>query len=540
LSSSLLRLASSASAQTSLLARLRAYAWVAPGLIVAAGVFAAYVRTLEPGIDFHDWGEMQVHARLLGVPHNTGYPLYIWLGHLFGQLPFGTPAYRMNLFSAVCGATSVWLVTVLTTRLTSRSMWGTIGGAIAALAFGLSFNQWTISTFSEVYALHVSLALTVIWLAIRWQQEGHDSLLWAGALLAGATLGGHLIALSLLPPLGLFILVVRPGELTTRRIVGAGSLVLLGFAIGHLFLLWLLWRRHSPWDTWHTVALAHPDLFDPPGGRDGFWRCWWWNIAAYQFHFAFRAPDNWVGNQLRALPHRVLGELFFFGAAGACAGLLSLARRNWQAALLLSGVFLTLAAMVMHFSNGRPTYYFVAPYACLSVGLGVALAGLGERLERLSGGRASAVALFFALVAAAAYADFELALPYRDWLRRHDAKTERMIGTSLGPRPDLSHDHWADNTAHRLIPLIPDGSLVLADWRLLYPLEYVALVEGQRPALEFQEAYPAPKGWGFTEQRKAYLQGEMKRRGVFLVGSPDGARGPWDLTQVTQYLSQFH
>ena len=46
----------------------------------------------------------QAQAYMLGVTHLTGYPTYLLLAHLFTYLPFGDPAFRVRLASAVFGA----------------------------------------------------------------------------------------------------------------------------------------------------------------------------------------------------------------------------------------------------------------------------------------------------------------------------------------------------------------------------------------------------------------------------------------------------
>src|SRR6476620_7305625 len=72
-------------------------------LITGAAIFAAalvlYLRTLAPSVMPGDYAEFQMAAAVLGVPHPTGYPLYIMLGKLFTLLPFGDVAFRVNLSS---------------------------------------------------------------------------------------------------------------------------------------------------------------------------------------------------------------------------------------------------------------------------------------------------------------------------------------------------------------------------------------------------------------------------------------------------------
>src|SRR5213593_112847 len=67
--------------------------------------FCLYAATLLPGIGSGDTAEFQRVAPTLDVAHPTGYPLYTLLGWLWSHLPLGgTPAWRMNLFSAVASA----------------------------------------------------------------------------------------------------------------------------------------------------------------------------------------------------------------------------------------------------------------------------------------------------------------------------------------------------------------------------------------------------------------------------------------------------
>src|SRR5688572_1692281 len=90
-------------------------AWTFIGAaLVALAALAVYLRTLAPSIVLGDSPELTAAAYLAGVPHPTGYPLYMILGHLFIRLcPLGSVAYRMNLLSALAAAAAVGLVYLL-------------------------------------------------------------------------------------------------------------------------------------------------------------------------------------------------------------------------------------------------------------------------------------------------------------------------------------------------------------------------------------------------------------------------------------------
>ena len=59
---------------------------------------------LLPGVAFWDTGEFQTVGPVMGTAHPTGFPTYVLLGWLASVVlqPFGEPAFRMNLLSAIC------------------------------------------------------------------------------------------------------------------------------------------------------------------------------------------------------------------------------------------------------------------------------------------------------------------------------------------------------------------------------------------------------------------------------------------------------
>ena len=73
--------------------------------------FGVYLFTLAPSVAPQgDSGELVTVAYTLGIAHHPGYPLYTLLAHLFTKIPFGSVAWRVNLFSAVCHSATVVVV----------------------------------------------------------------------------------------------------------------------------------------------------------------------------------------------------------------------------------------------------------------------------------------------------------------------------------------------------------------------------------------------------------------------------------------------
>src|SRR5512135_3391282 len=79
-------------------------------LAVPVAAFLVYLRTLAPGVDFIDAGELTTVAWTLGIAHPTGYPLFTLVGWGMSHLPVGAePVVRMNLMAAACCAAALVL-----------------------------------------------------------------------------------------------------------------------------------------------------------------------------------------------------------------------------------------------------------------------------------------------------------------------------------------------------------------------------------------------------------------------------------------------
>ncbi|MEJ5200207.1 MAG: DUF2723 domain-containing protein, partial [Anaerolineae bacterium] len=126
-------------------------------VVVALLAFALYLRTLAPGVLGGDSGEFQFAAWLGGFAHPTGYPLYLLMGWLWTHVvPWGDPAWRMNLLSAIWGAAAVGMFYLLAAQLlpscvtsqrTNTSWWSTVGGRVsaffAAMLFAVTPTFWS-------------------------------------------------------------------------------------------------------------------------------------------------------------------------------------------------------------------------------------------------------------------------------------------------------------------------------------------------------------------------------------------------------------
>ena len=98
-----------------------------------------YGATAAPDVLSGDSAEFQFAATLSGVPHPTTYPLATIMGHLATRLlPFGTPAWRVTMVSALCAALTVALFALLARRVIGK--WLPV--CVGALALGFAPGLW--------------------------------------------------------------------------------------------------------------------------------------------------------------------------------------------------------------------------------------------------------------------------------------------------------------------------------------------------------------------------------------------------------------
>ena len=129
---------------------------------IAIVTLAFFVITLRPDVGgTEDSPKFQFVGRVLGTSHSPGYPFYSMATYAFGRLPIGTLAYRINLFSAVCGALACMCIFLTARRLGVT----TLLSIAAALAAATSYPVWSNSVTAEVYTLAAVLSgFAVYWL----------------------------------------------------------------------------------------------------------------------------------------------------------------------------------------------------------------------------------------------------------------------------------------------------------------------------------------------------------------------------------------
>jgi hypothetical protein len=181
-------------------------------------VFAGYVWTLAPTVTFWDAGEFLAAAKILGIPHPPGTPVFVFLANVWAQLvPIGEFALRVNLMTAVFSAASAALMFLVVFQ-GLRGLAGNerpdpgfvYGGAgAAALVSAFAFTVWQNSNESEVYMVAAFSMSAIAWLAWLWRKHRGKSraphILLLIVYLGAFSVGNHLLTLLVGPALIVFM-----------------------------------------------------------------------------------------------------------------------------------------------------------------------------------------------------------------------------------------------------------------------------------------------------------------------------------------------
>jgi hypothetical protein len=375
------------------------------GCFVATLVFAAYSRTLLPGVDLGDTGAFQAAVLWPEMSARQAYPLYYALAKPFvGALTPEMPARGLNLFSAVCAAVAAGLLAVVV-ALSTRSL---AGGLVAGLLLGFSYTFWTQAVIAEVYSLHLALVGCCLVALAAWRERRSLPRLAAFFALYALAFGNHLSMILLLVPFAAFLLMTadHPADLMRPRVV------MLATALAAIGALQYLPQFTSVW-----TAIDAPER-------------WTERVAAFWFDVT---KSDWRASMVLGVGGSRLTDraaMFAFdarqqfgiaGLALAAVGAMALWRTNrpWAVFILLAYAINT--AFAFTYNVGDPHVFFLPGHYVTAFAAGAAVAGATTAL------RARRAVAIVAAAAAVAYAGWR---GYDTWpaVDRHtDRRAERLV-----------------------------------------------------------------------------------------------------------------
>ena len=429
---------------------------------MAAAVLAIYVRTLCPTVAGGDSGEFIVAAYTLGVAHPPGYPLYTLLGKLFTLLPLGTIAWRVNFFSAVCGAGAAALVFLAVTRW-SRSAWA---GLASASLFAFSPRVWPQAVTAEVFALNNLFAAGLIYLSVRFWEHRDVRLACGLFLWAGLGLSNHQTLIFYAIPAALFVLAYGGPEMRRPRRLGLFALCVLVGLLPYAYL---------PIASARVPLVSWGDQTTLQGFLTHFLRL---EFGTFQLGVAGQDPGGLLLPRLGVYGSSTFADLLWIGPLLAAAGvILALRQRDrglawcWTAAFLFFVIVVNgltnipIDPGISRFIEGR---FWQQPDLVICVFAGLGLTALAARIDPIARRRALPAAALAVAIA-------QPALHFRE--QDQTGSTQIRAG------------------AKAILDSLPPRALVLEQGDQVFNgLRYMQMVEGYRTDVRVMDemllAYP--------------------------------------------------
>ncbi len=404
---------------------------------VAALPFAVYAagacRTAYVG----DSGDLLTAIAVMGIPHPSGYPLYVLLAKAWSIVFFFLPLpWSVSLFSAACAAAAC-AVLYRAARESGASALAA-AGASWILAFAPSF--WAEANIQRVYALNALFLAAALLMVLRWRSTRRGRDLVLAAFVCGLGASNHLEMGVAGLALGLFVVATEPAILKRWRLVGACVLAAAAGLLPYLYLP-LRARAHPLLDWGHPVT---PGSFLSVVSRSDFWgRAW------------IRGPAD-LAPIFADYGRSLLAETAWVGAGLALVAIAAARRRGWPVLLPLLVMLGNAVTMALHGSRSDLFIwhrYYIPSYAALAL-----LAAWGwQTLAEKTRPRLAALALLAPLV-----------LLVTGW--RANDRSRYRIG---------------EDYSRTLLATLPPGShLIASDDNVLFILMYLNLGEGLRPDVD--------------------------------------------------------
>jgi tetratricopeptide (TPR) repeat protein len=440
---------------------------------VATFAFAVYALGACPTIYVGDSGELVTAVHVLGIPHPTGYPLYVLLGKLWtSTLPVGSVAWRMSLFSAAAAATACGLVY----RLGRGAGLRPPACAAGALTLAFSPSFWSQANIQRVYALGALFVVVATALAFRWNERRQPRVVYLAMLVCGLGAANHTFMALYAIVLGAYACAAGPRQMLVphRLAAMAGA-----FSLGLLPYLYLPLRslQDPPLD-WGNPET--PGAFLAVVLRRDFWQRAWVETADDALAV--------LGDYLTSYAT----ELTWVGAFVVIVGVWVASTRGWPVILLLAVMAANVVAVGLHGSRADIFIwhrYYIPSYVTASL-------LLAAGIDRVSAGLSSRTRWVVLALPA-----FLLVVGWRSY--------------------DRSRFEIAEAYSKAVLQSLPPGAhLAASDDNILFSLMYLTMVEGMRPDVDL-----ILQGVGAAELPPLHFDPQQER--LFFTHHPN-----WSLSEL--------
>lgn len=306
-----------------------------------------------------DGGDFLAAVLTNGIPHPTGYPLYLILAEFAQLLPYNTPVWRQVQLSIIPAIISILLFYVLLPKISSSEIsikqCYRVPCVLVSISLGLSSIYWSQAVIIEVYALNILFfIISLLWVSIvlttPTNQIGEKTkficfVSWIG----GLGLGNHTSIILIYPIISLCLYRLWNSFRSKKWIF----LCTIGWLSGLLFYLLLPYRAFSlPIVSWGDARTL-----------EGFF--WLIRGGDYrQYLFAIQ-PAEYL-QRISSLCGVLLNEFSFIGITIGLIGLFFY-KTDYSLRIISIYLFISYAIIAISYKTVDSLVYCIPSVVCFAI-----------------------------------------------------------------------------------------------------------------------------------------------------------------------------
>lgn len=404
-----------------------------------------YKLTMLPYVGFWDTGEFQTIAYSLDIAHPTGYPSYILLGHIFLKIfPFGSVAWRMNLFSLFCTLGTLLFLYKTVVLITKNRIVASLGILTIAIYSKLF---WQLALQADPHALHLFFSTIITYLLIKAIKYINIQYLYLAVFFTGLSLGNHMLTIFFIPAITYSIIIVI-SKLIKFRLKQIFELIFLFFlGLSSYGLIIILGKIKPPLTIDYQVNNLH-NFIRLVGGMDFSRLLNYWTKGSL-----IKSLIYYSDLVLQNFPYWLIPFLLF--------GLILLWLKNKNFLVILCSTFFLTVIFSLRYQNGFLERYFLYSFTVILILACVGIAGFLKLFTRFKyrwiGNILIITLVFYSLI----------------------FKFSSNFETN-----DQSNNWQAYQYATEVFTTVPQDAYYFTWWNYATPIWYMQKVEGINPNMK--------------------------------------------------------
>jgi len=405
-----------------------------------------YLKTMCPGVDYIDSGELSANCLFLGIPHPTGYPMYVLLGRLFTMVMPGSAITSSHLLSLVSTSGAAGFLYLIIKRLVKPSPYASLISGSSALFAAFLPVWWNQGTSNEVYSLALLANLVIIYLVLLYYYKSREKFLFSAVYIWSLSLGFHLSTFFLLPAMA-YIYIAKNGFRIPdfKKLTIMAILIVTGLSI---YLYLPIRAAYQPFLNWSD-----------PSNLQGLYN----HLSGWQYQVWMFQSISIMINGIVLYAESVYENFGLIGVLPALIGLITIFRKANKLGIFLLLILLSNLFYSSNYDIADIESYYLPGFIVLAIMFGLGLSSIVSYLIKIPSGKQQRIIIkIFVFILLGCLPFFNLVHSFYN--------------------QDKSAKTFPETAVNLILQSMEQNSLAfIENWDIYSPWLYLHYIEHQRP-----------------------------------------------------------